>query len=72
MSESEWYFDVGYVELLYTALVVCIFVALFFFARSHRKSDLATNVIEENSPLLGLIALAIVLFIVNRLLGDLW
>ncbi|MEO7560474.1 MAG: hypothetical protein ABIT23_09500 [Nitrosospira sp.] len=72
MDNNEWYFEAGYVELLYAALVVGVIAALYFFRRSTRVSGLATNVIEENRPLLGLIALAVVLFIINRVLGDLW
>ncbi len=72
MGNNEWYFEAGYVELLYAALVVGVIAALYFLRRSARVSDLATNVIEENRPLLGLIALAVVLFIINRVLGDLW
>lgn len=72
MDKDEWYFNVGYVELLYGATVVGIFVALHFFARLNRVSDLSSNTIEEKSLLLGLVGLAIVLFLVNRLLVDLW
>ncbi|GAB1719007.1 MAG: hypothetical protein NTAFB09_07380 [Nitrosospira sp.] len=72
MDSNEWYFEGAYTELFYTALVIAIFAALYLFARRYRPSDQATRLIEENTPLLGLIALAIVLFIINRLLGDLW
>ncbi|MGH8684532.1 MAG: hypothetical protein ACREUM_04185 [Nitrosospira sp.] len=72
MDHSEWYFDVGYVELLYAAMVIGIFVALHFFRRLKRVSGLAAYVIEEHGVLLGLLALAIVLFVINRVLGDLW
>lgn len=72
MDHNEWYFDVGYVELLYAAMVVGIFVALYFFRRLERVSGLAAYVIEEHGALLGLLALAIVLFVINRVLGDLW
>jgi uncharacterized membrane protein YwaF len=71
VDSKEWYFEGGYTELFYTALVIAIFAALYFFARRYRPSDQA-RLIEENTPLLGLVALAIVLFIINRLLGDLW
>ena len=72
VDRGEWYFNLGYVELLYAAIVVGIFVALNFFARLNRISDLSSNAIEEKSLLLGLVGLAVVLFIVNRVLGDLW
>lgn len=72
MDSNEWYFEGGYTELFYTALVIAIFAALYLFARRYRPSEQATRLIEENTPLLGLVALAIILFIINRLLGDLW
>jgi hypothetical protein len=72
VDSKEWYFEGGYTELLYTALVIAIFAALYFFAQRYRASRQATSIIEENTPLLGLVALAIILFIINRLLGDLW
>lgn len=72
MDKREWYFNLGYVELSYAAMVVGILVALHFFARLNRVSDLSSNAIEENTLLLGLVGLAVVLFIVNRVLGDLW
>ncbi|SCY08362.1 hypothetical protein SAMN05216420_102235 [Nitrosospira sp. Nl5] len=72
MNQNEWYFEVGYVELLYAAMVVGIFVALHFFRRLNRVSGLAEHVIGEHGLLLGLLALAIVLFVINRVLGDLW
>ena len=72
MDKGEWYFNLGYVELLYAAMVVGIFVAFHCFARLNRISDLSSNAIEEKSLLLGLVGLAVVLFIVNRVLGDLW
>ena len=72
MDRGEWYFNVGYVELAYAALVVGILVALYFFARLKRVSDLSSHTTEEKGILLGLVGLAIVLYIVNRVLGDLW
>lgn len=72
MDKGEWYFEVGYVELLYAAMVVGIAVALYYFRRLKQVSELAENLIEENSLLLGLLMLAVVLFALNRLLGDLW
>ncbi|HEX8873123.1 MAG TPA: hypothetical protein VF780_00740 [Nitrosospira sp.] len=72
MDKGEWYFEVGYVELLYAAMVVGIAVALYYFRRLKQVSKLAENLIEENSLLLGLLMLAVVLFALNRLLGDLW
>ncbi len=72
MDQNEWYFEVGYVELLYAAMVVGIFIALHFFRRLNRVSGLTAHVIEEHGLLLGLLALAIVLFVINRVLGDLW
>jgi len=72
VDNNEWYFEVGYVELLYAAMVVGIFVALYFFRRLNHVSGLAAQVIEEHGILLGLLALAIVLFVINRVLGDLW
>ncbi|MDN5881802.1 MAG: hypothetical protein L0H37_05460 [Nitrosospira sp.] len=72
MDKSEWYFEVGYVELLYAAMVVGVFVALYFFRRLDRVSGVAAHMIEEHGALLGLLALAVVLFVINRVLGDLW
>lgn len=72
MNKDEWYFQVGYVELLYAAMVVGIAIALYYFRRFKRASDLAASLIEEHSLLLGLLVLAVVLFVLNRLLGDLW
>lgn len=72
MDRGEWYFEVGYVELLYAAMVVGIAVALYYFRRFKQASDLAANLIEEHSLLLGLLVLAVVLFVLNRVLGDLW
>jgi hypothetical protein len=45
-------------------------VALHFFARLNRVSDLSSTLAEEKNILLGLIGLAIVLYIVNRVLAD--
>jgi len=72
MDKGEWYFEVGYVELLYAAMVIGIVVALYYFRRLKQASELAANLIEEHSLLLGLLVLAVVLFVLNRLLGDLW
>jgi hypothetical protein len=72
MDRGEWYFEVGYVELLYAAMVIGIAVALYYFRRFKQVSDLAANLIEEHSLLLGLLVLAVVLFVLNRVLGDLW
>lgn len=72
MDKGEWYFNVGYVELAYAAMVVAILVALHFFARLNAVSDRSSNVPEEKNILLGLVGLAILLFIINRVLGDLW
>lgn len=72
MDKNEWYFEVGYVELLYAAMVVGVFVALHFFRRLDHVSGLAAHMIEEHGALLGLLALAVVLFMINRVLGDLW
>ncbi|SFN71869.1 hypothetical protein [Nitrosospira briensis] len=72
MNKSEWYFEIGYVEILYAAMVVCIFIALHFFRRLNRASGLAPDMIGERNKLLGLLALAVVLFVLNRVLGDLW
>jgi hypothetical protein len=72
VNKSEWYFEVGYVEILYVAMVVGIAVALYFFRRLNRESDLAVYMIEERGKLLGLLGLAVVLFVLNRVLGDLW
>jgi hypothetical protein len=70
MDKGEWYFNVGYAELFYAALLVGILVALHFFARLNRVSDLSSTLAEEKNILLGLIGLAIVLYIVNRVLAD--
>jgi len=72
MDKGEWYFEVGYVELLYAAMVIGIVVALYYFRRLKQASELAANLIEEHSLLLGLLVLAVVLFVLNRVLGDLW
>jgi hypothetical protein len=72
VDRGEWYFNVGYVELAYAALVVGIYVALHFFARLKRVFDLSSHATDEKGILLGLLGLAIVLFIINRVLGDLW
>lgn len=75
-DNSEWYFQVGYVELLYAAMVIGIFVALHLFRRLNRRpgrvSGLTVHMIEEHGALLGLLALAVMLFVINRVLGDLW
>jgi hypothetical protein len=72
VDNNEWYFQVGYVEILYAAMVVGIFVALYFFRRLDRMSGFVVTVLEEGGVLLGLLALAVVLFVINRVLGDLW
>ena len=72
MNKEEWYFQVGYVELLYAAMVVGIVVALYYFRRMKQVSELAANLIEEHSMLLGLLVLALLLFALNRVLGELW
>jgi hypothetical protein len=72
VDKDEWYFNIGYVELLYGAVVIGILVALHFFSRLNRASDLSSNTIEEKSLLLGLVGLVIVLFLVDRVLVDLW
>jgi hypothetical protein len=72
VDRGEWYFNVGYVELAYAALVVGIYVALHFFARLKRVFNLSSHATDEKGILLGLLGLAIVLFIINRVLGDLW
>lgn len=72
MDKNEWYYEVGYVELLYAAMVVGIIVALYFFRRHKRISGMVANMGEERSRLLGLLALAVTLFVINRVLGDLW
>jgi hypothetical protein len=71
-EQGEWYFQVGYVEVLYAAMVVGIAVALYFFRKLGRMPPLITDMMEENGKLLGLLGLAVVLFILNRVLGDLW
>ncbi len=72
VDNSEWYFQVGYVELLYAAMVVGVFVALYFFRRLDRMSGFVATVLEEGGILLGLLGLAVALFVINRVLGDLW
>lgn len=72
MNKSEWYFEIGYVEILYAAMVVGIFIALHFFRRLKRTSDLSADMVGERNKLVGLLALAVVLFVLNRVLGDLW
>ena len=72
VDKEEWYFQVGYVEVLYAAMVVGIVIALYYFRHMRKVSKLAANLIEENSMLLGLLVLALLLFVLNRVLGDLW
>jgi hypothetical protein len=72
MDREEWYFQVGYVEILYAAMVVGIIIALYYFRRLKQVSEFAATLIEEHGMLIGLLGLAILLFILNRLLGDLW
>ena len=72
MDNGEWYYQVGYVEILYAAMVVGIIIALYLFRRLDRVSALAANLMGESSRLLGLLALAVMLFVINRVLGDLW
>ena len=72
VNKSEWYFEIGYVEILYAAMVVGIFIALHFFRRLKRTSDLSADMVGERNKLVGLLALAVVLFVLNRVLGDLW
>lgn len=72
MDKSEWYFQVDYVEILYAAMVIGIAVALYFFRRSGQVSGLIADSMEESGKLLGLLGLAVVLFMLNRVLGDLW
>jgi hypothetical protein len=72
VNKEEWYFQVGYVELLYAAMVIGIIVALYYFRRMKKVSDLAANLVEEHSMLIGLLVLALLLFVLNRVLGELW
>jgi hypothetical protein len=72
VNKEEWYFQIGYVELLYAAMVVGIVVALYYFRRIKQVSELAANLIEEHSMLMGLLVLALLLFVLNRVLGELW
>jgi hypothetical protein len=71
VDKSEWYYQVGYVEILYAAMVVGLIVAFLFFRKLKPIPALA-SIIEEQGRLLGLLALAVVLFMLNRILGDLW
>lgn len=71
MDRDEWYFQVGYVEILYTAMVIGVAVALYFFRHIDRESGLTIDM-EERRKLLAMLALAVVLFVLNRVLGDLW
>jgi hypothetical protein len=72
MDKDEWYFQVGYVELLYAAMIVGIVIVLYYFRHFKQASKRTESLIEEHSQLLGLLVLAVVLFVLNRLLGDLW
>ena len=72
MDNSEWYYQVGYVEILYAAMVVGIIIALYLFRRLDRASALKANLMGESDRLLGLLTLAVILFVINRVLGDLW
>lgn len=71
MDRDEWYFQPGYVEILYAVMVISIAAALYFFRRSGRMSGFTADM-EESGKLLAMLALAIVLFVLNRVLGDLW
>ena len=72
VDNSEWYYQVGYVEVLYAAMVVGIIIALYLFRRLDRVSALTANLMGESGRLLGLLTLAVMLFVINRVLGDLW
>ena len=72
MDKDEWYYQVGYVELLYAAMIVGIVIVLYYFRHFKQASKRTESLIEEHSQLLGLLVLAVVLFVLNRLLGDLW
>lgn len=72
MDNSEWYYQIGYVEILYAAMVVGIIVALYLFRRLDGVSVLTPNLMGESRRLLGLLMLAVVLFVINRVLGELW
>ena len=72
MNGNEWYFEIGYVEILYAAMIVGIFIALHFFRRLNRTPGLAVYMTGEGGKLLGLLSLAVVLFVLSRVLGDLW
>lgn len=72
VGNNEWYYQEGYVELLYAAVVIGFIVVLFFFRRHKGISRLVANMGEERGRLLGLLALAVTLFVINRVLGDLW
>lgn len=72
VDNGDWYYQVGYVEVLYAAMVVGIVIALYLFRRLDRASVLTANLMGESGRLLGLLTLAVMLFVINRVLGDLW
>ena len=72
MDNSEWYYQIGYVEILYAAMVIGIIIAIYLFRRLDGLSALTSNLMGESSRLLGLLMLAVTLFVINRVLGDLW
>ena len=71
MDKSEWYYQIGYVEILYAAMAVGLVVA-FHFSKKLKPISALASLIEEQGRLLGLLILAMVLFILNRILGALW
>ncbi|SFW14215.1 hypothetical protein [Nitrosovibrio sp. Nv17] len=71
-GNDEWYWQGGYTELIYALLVVGVVTLLYLIRRSFGTSTLAARALEDSLPLLGLIALAVVLFVINRVLGGLW
>ncbi len=68
-------FQTGYVEILYAAMVVGIAVALYFLRHFFERMDKMagfTADMEEKGKKLAMLALAVVLFVLNRVPGNLW
>lgn len=72
MDEGEWYLGFGYAELAYAMLLVGVLVTLRRCRGSYLKSEMAASMVKERGVLLGLIVLALVVFVLSRVLGILW
>ena len=72
VDEDEWYLGFGYAELAYAMLLIGVLITLQRFRGSYFKSDMAASMVKERGVLLGLIVLALVVFVLSRVLGVLW